>query len=285
MPLAPSSAVSSTSPSSWIFSTTLSVNRLGWTWHDQVVYVCVSRERKFLGFLIHVSNAFCCRPADPKGRKRRIKCCVQKIKLQSLQSGFVVFFQPTLKGSKSFELFLKAITLININLTTWWWMRNVLVDLVMVHAVQARFFQITNLDLQMQIDSKFPLQPRHKYYITQYEELELSSLTQMKDDYTTILTDLTYTREKVLLNLGMKGLNLLGRVQSLPSGRWKFHHLLLTSWHEKHSTKYALIQIAWESVWITHIFYSTYRCNQLILALMVCSSHQTWAFTMPWARK
>ena len=185
MPSAPSSAVSSTSPSSWIVSTTLSVNRLGLAWHDQVVFVCVSRERKFLGFLIHVSNAFCCRPADPKGRKRRIKCCVQKIKLQSLQSGFVVFFQPTLKGSKSFELFLIAITLININLTTWWWMRNVLVDLVMVHTVQARFFQITNLDLQMQIDSKFPLQPRHKYYITQYEELELSLLTQMKDDYTT----------------------------------------------------------------------------------------------------
>ena len=30
------------------------------------------------------------------------------------------------------------------------------------------------------IDFKFPLQPRHKYCITQYEELGFSSLTQVE---------------------------------------------------------------------------------------------------------
>ena len=39
---------------------------------------------------------------------------------------------------------------------------------------------------------KFPLQPQQKNYIT-YEELGFSSLTQMKDDYTTNSTHLTYT--------------------------------------------------------------------------------------------
>ena len=43
---------------------------------------------------------------------------------------------------------------------------------------------------------KFPLQPHQKYYITQYGELGFSSLTQMKDDYTTNLT-YTYLFEKV----------------------------------------------------------------------------------------
>ena len=35
------------------------------------------------------------------------------------------------------------------------------------------------------INFKFPLQPHQKYYITQYEELGFSKLTQMKADYTT----------------------------------------------------------------------------------------------------
>ena len=40
---------------------------------------------------------------------------------------------------------------------------------------------------------KFPLQPHQKYSITQYEELDFSQLTQMKDDYTTNSCFLTYT--------------------------------------------------------------------------------------------
>ena len=35
------------------------------------------------------------------------------------------------------------------------------------------------------INIKFLLHPHQKYYITQYEELGFSQLTQMKDDYTT----------------------------------------------------------------------------------------------------
>ena len=42
------------------------------------------------------------------------------------------------------------------------------------------------------INVKFPLQPRQKYYITQYEELGFSSLAQMKDDYTANSHYLTY---------------------------------------------------------------------------------------------
>ena len=41
------------------------------------------------------------------------------------------------------------------------------------------------LSLLRVINSKFALQPHLKYYITQYEEHGFSSLTQMKDDYTT----------------------------------------------------------------------------------------------------
>ena len=39
------------------------------------------------------------------------------------------------------------------------------------------------LSLPRVINFKFPLQPRQKYYITQYEELGFSSLTQLRDDY------------------------------------------------------------------------------------------------------
>ena len=43
------------------------------------------------------------------------------------------------------------------------------------------------------INVKFPLQPHQKYYITQSKEFGFSSLTQMKDDYTTNSHYLTYT--------------------------------------------------------------------------------------------
>ena len=35
------------------------------------------------------------------------------------------------------------------------------------------------------INFKFPLYPHQKYFITQYEEVDFSYLTQMKDDHTT----------------------------------------------------------------------------------------------------
>ena len=43
------------------------------------------------------------------------------------------------------------------------------------------------------INFKFLPQPHQKYYITQYGELGISYLTQMKDDYTTNSHYLTYT--------------------------------------------------------------------------------------------
>ena len=49
------------------------------------------------------------------------------------------------------------------------------------------------LPLPRVINFKFPLQPRQEYYITQYEGLGFSSLTQMKDDYTTNSHYLIYT--------------------------------------------------------------------------------------------
>ena len=65
------------------------------------------------------------------------------------------------------------------------------------------------------ISFKFPLQPQQKYYITQYEELGFSLLTQMTDDCTTNYHYLTYifllhiSLKKVgrmcFLNLGLKG--------------------------------------------------------------------------------
>ena len=44
---------------------------------------------------------------------------------------------------------------------------------------------LLSLSLPRAINLKFLLQPHQKYYITQYEELGFSYLTQMKDDYTT----------------------------------------------------------------------------------------------------
>ena len=49
------------------------------------------------------------------------------------------------------------------------------------------------LSLPRVINFKFLLQPHHKCYTTQYEELGFSSLTQMKDDYTINSHYLTYT--------------------------------------------------------------------------------------------
>ena len=43
------------------------------------------------------------------------------------------------------------------------------------------------------INFKCPLQPHQEYNTTQYEELGFSSLTQMKDDYTTNSRNITYT--------------------------------------------------------------------------------------------
>ena len=52
---------------------------------------------------------------------------------------------------------------------------------VRYHAWTARL----TLSLPRVINVKFPLQPHQKYYITQYEELGFSYLTQMENDYTT----------------------------------------------------------------------------------------------------
>ena len=49
------------------------------------------------------------------------------------------------------------------------------------------------LSLLRVINVNFPLQPHHKYYITQYGELGFSWLSQMTDDYTTNSHSLTYT--------------------------------------------------------------------------------------------
>ena len=49
------------------------------------------------------------------------------------------------------------------------------------------------LSLSRVINFKFLLQPHQKYYTTQCEELGFSSLTQMKDDYTTNSHFLNYT--------------------------------------------------------------------------------------------
>ena len=43
------------------------------------------------------------------------------------------------------------------------------------------------------INFKFPLQPHQKYYITQYEELGVSSLSRIKDDHTSNSHCITYT--------------------------------------------------------------------------------------------
>ena len=50
-----------------------------------------------------------------------------------------------------------------------------------------------SLSLPRVINVKFPPQLHQKYYITQYEEFGFSSLTQMKDDYTTNSHYPTYT--------------------------------------------------------------------------------------------
>ena len=66
------------------------------------------------------------------------------------------------------------------------------------------------LSLSRVINFKLLLQPHQKYYITQYEELGFSSVTQIKDDsnidshYTFLLKGLG---ECNFLILGMKGLN------------------------------------------------------------------------------
>ena len=63
------------------------------------------------------------------------------------------------------------------------------------------------------INVKFPLQPHQKYYITQSKEFGFSSLTQMKDDYTTNSHYLTYTflfrkvERTYSFNLWVKGLD------------------------------------------------------------------------------
>ena len=54
-------------------------------------------------------------------------------------------------------------------------------------------FSSLTLSLPRVINFKFLLQPHHKCYTTQYEELGFSSLTQMKDDYTINSHYLTYT--------------------------------------------------------------------------------------------
>ena len=70
------------------------------------------------------------------------------------------------------------------------------------------------LSLPKVINVKFLLQSQQKHYITQYEELDFLSLSQMKDDYTTNSHyPLTYTfiswkvGRVYFLNLGVKGLN------------------------------------------------------------------------------
>ena len=71
------------------------------------------------------------------------------------------------------------------------------------------------LSLPRVINLKFPLQPHQKYYTAQYEELGFSSLTQMKDDYTTNSCYITYTFSLLevgrmhVLSWGVKGLKLL----------------------------------------------------------------------------
>ena len=58
------------------------------------------------------------------------------------------------------------------------------------------------------INFNFPVQPHQKYYITQYEELGFSWLTQMQDDYTINSPNLSHTyllrgwAENVLFELG-----------------------------------------------------------------------------------
>ena len=49
------------------------------------------------------------------------------------------------------------------------------------------------LSLPGVINFKFPLQPHQKYYVTQYEELGCSYLTEMRDDYTTNCHYCTHT--------------------------------------------------------------------------------------------
>ena len=53
--------------------------------------------------------------------------------------------------------------------------------------VEVRGSLILTLSLTIVIKFKSLLQPHQKYYITQYEELDFSSLIQMKDDCTTNL--------------------------------------------------------------------------------------------------
>ena len=66
------------------------------------------------------------------------------------------------------------------------------------------------------INFKFLLQPHQEYYITQYQELGFSQLTKIEYDYTTNSHYLTYIflyktlGERTFLNLGVKGLDLLG---------------------------------------------------------------------------
>ena len=59
---------------------------------------------------------------------------------------------------------------------------------------------------------KFPLQPHQKYNVTQYEELGLSYLTQMKDDYTTHSQHLTSHSllKRLGFELGSERVNIVG---------------------------------------------------------------------------
>ena len=52
---------------------------------------------------------------------------------------------------------------------------------------------VLTFSLPRVINFRFLLQPHQKYYITKYEELGFSKLTQMKDDYTTNSYYLTHT--------------------------------------------------------------------------------------------
>ena len=71
-----------------------------------------------------------------------------------------------------------------------------------------------------------PLQPHQKYYITQYEELGFSTLTQMKDDYASNSHYLIHTFpfikgwEDVLFELGSKRVNWPGTLIHLNCTMW-----------------------------------------------------------------
>ena len=81
---------------------------------------------------------------------------------------------------------------------------------------ECQLHALFTLSLLRVINVKFPLQPHQRYFITHYEDLGFSQLTQMRNDFLTNSHNLTYTLSLTnvgrmyFLSIGVKGLKHTG---------------------------------------------------------------------------